>query len=442
MTSDKRPAEYSICEIFRGNQAVGLGFAIAPARVVTCAHVVNAALGRPDIRDPVQPGERERVLVRFSIGGNVHGERYLDASVSGWLPAEDGVFDIDDVAVLDLAQAAPAHVRPLRLVPHRPSMPVQMWGPQPGRPDGGHVVGQLLGQVRGGRVQVSVNGHGPFKVRPGFSGGPVWEPETGDAVGVLAACGMEDNATDAYLLRTDQIRAAEDCRQASPPLVPATQVDQPRHRAPHRSGTNRRARVTLLAAGLAVVVAALSAAVLLPGSDHATSNHAADPRADSSPASTTRATPRPAKTKPRPQPSHSPGVSAAPVTSAAAPATTASAPPPPQDPVPSVAVTSDPNAGPNDPNEISGSEVDAYLDHCDAWLDKDGSGDVTGVLYPVIESCSAELIRSGGPSVTFPASSNSEATTPVPAVGHTVKICAWLNSDKSDTLECSPAISR
>jgi hypothetical protein len=109
--------------------------------------------------------------------------------------------------------------------------------------------------------------------------------------------------------------------------------------------------------------------------------------------------------------------------------------------VPSVRVTSDPNAGPDDPNEISGSEVDAYLDHCIAWLDKDGSGDLTGVLDPIVENCSAELIRSGGPSVTFPVSSNGESTSPVPAVGHSVKICAWLDGDKSTT-ECSPPFSR
>ncbi|MCL2586481.1 MAG: serine protease [Streptosporangiales bacterium] len=434
MTSDNRPAESSICEIFRGHQAVGLGFAIAPARVVTCAHVVNAALGRPDIRDPLQPGERERVLVRFGIAEDVRRDRYLDASVGGWLPAEDGAFDMDDVAILDLAQSAPGHVRPLRLVPHQPSMRVQMWGPQPARPDGGHVRGELLGRVRGGRVQISVNGHGPFKVRPGFSGGPVWEPGTGDAVGVLAACGTEENATDAYLLRTDQIEAAKSSWQAPP----ATQVDQPRHRAPRRTAPVSKARITILAAGLAVVVAALSAAVLLPGSDHPAATGA-----DASPAATARTVPKPAATRPksRPRPAHTHAAVAGPASPAAVPATTAPAPPPLSDPVPSVRVTSDPNAGPDDPNEISGSEVDAYLDHCIAWLDKDGSGDLTGVLDPIVENCSAELIRSGGPSVTFPVSSNGESTSPVPAVGHSVKICAWLDGDKSTT-ECSPPFSR
>lgn len=476
MTSDKPPAESSICEIFRGNRAVGLGFAIAPDRVVTCAHVVNAALGRPDIRDPLQPGERERVLVRFGIADGVRRDRFTDASVCGWLPDPGRPFDSDDVAILGLAEPAPASVRPLRLVPPRPVMPVQLWGPQPARETGGHVRGELMGQVPGGRVQISVGGHGPFRVRPGFSGGPVWEPETGDAVGVLAACGLEDDATDAYLLRTGQIRAAEDAWQSVPAPVPSARADQSRYRgqrraAPGRSGPgrpvsgraasgrtasggpasgrpvfggpasgrsahSRRVRLALLSAGLAVVVGAISAAVLLPGSGHGQQAPSAAP----SPTVTVRPKTSPAKPKPKPSASHTHSAAAE---SAAppAPASQAPAPAPASDPVPHVTVSSDPNAGPDDPNEIGSSEVDAYLDHCDAWLDRDSSGDLTGVLYPVFETCSAELIRTGGPSVVFPASGNGESTSPVPAAGHPVKICAWLTSDKAGTMECSGSYS-
>lgn len=206
MPPGDRP-EYSICEIFRGDRAVGLGFAISQAHVVTCAHVVNSALGRPDKRDPARPGDATVIRLRFVIGSTPGDEGYRAASVAGWLPAEAGTFDLDDVAVLELAETAPAHVRVPRPARYRPLMPVQMWGPQPGRPDGGHVKGELLGEVRGGRIQVRVNG-GPFRVRPGFSGGPVWEPGSGDAAGVLSAYGAEDDATDAYLLGADRITAA------------------------------------------------------------------------------------------------------------------------------------------------------------------------------------------------------------------------------------------
>jgi WD40 repeat protein/uncharacterized protein YjbI with pentapeptide repeats len=206
MPPGERP-EYSICEVFRGDRAVGLGFAIGQAHVVTCAHVVNSALGRPGKRDTARPGSGAVIRLRFAIGTTPGDDGYRAASVAGWLPARASTFDIDDVAVLELADPAPAHASVLRPARYRPLMTVQMWGPQPGRPDGGHVKGELLGEVRGGRVQISVSG-GPFRVRPGFSGGPVWEPGSSDVAGMLSACGAEGDAADAYLLGTDRITAA------------------------------------------------------------------------------------------------------------------------------------------------------------------------------------------------------------------------------------------
>ena len=120
--------EHSICEIFRGDRIVGLGFAVGHAHVATCAHVVNSALGRADKRDPAWPGNVEMIWLRFPIGAADGGDERQKASVIGWLPASAGTFDSDDVAVLRLDEPAPAHVRVLRPARYRPSMPVQMWG--------------------------------------------------------------------------------------------------------------------------------------------------------------------------------------------------------------------------------------------------------------------------------------------------------------------------
>jgi len=206
MLSGDRP-ERGICEVLRGDRVVGLGFAIGQFHVATCAHVANSALGRADKRDPARPGEGQVFRLRFAIGITPDDDGYRTAGVSGWLPAGPGTFDIDDLAVLELADAVPAHVRVLLPVRYRPLMAVQMWGPQPGRPAGGHVKGELLGEVRGGRVQINA-GSGLFRVRPGFSGGPVWESVSGGIAGVLSACGAEDDATDAYLLGMDRLAAA------------------------------------------------------------------------------------------------------------------------------------------------------------------------------------------------------------------------------------------
>ena len=260
--------EYGICEVFRGAYVTGLGFAIGPSHVVTCAHVVNSALGRAGKRDPARPGQAEVIRVRFAIGSTVGDDGYRAASVMRWLPDEAGTFDANDIAVLQLAEPAPAHVCFLRPAGFRPLMPVQMWGPQgTGRPDGGHVKGELLGEVRGGRIQISVGG-GPFRVRPGFSGGPVWEPATGDVAGVLSACGAEDDATDAYLLGTDRVAMAwPDWRQGQAEAGPSSFPPPPAGPPPHVTPAPpppRRSRKKLIwgLITLAVSVAAIIGVVL------------------------------------------------------------------------------------------------------------------------------------------------------------------------------------
>ena len=198
--------EYGICEFLRDDRAIGLGFALDLTHVVTCAHVVNTALGRRDKRDLTRPGPGDVIRVQFPIGGAPDIDRHRKASVVEWLPGSAGAFESNDIAVLELTESAPAHVPAARPRRYRRRMPVQMWGPQPRRPDGGYVGGELVGEVPGGRIQIITDGRA-FRVRPGFSGGPVWATDTDDVVGVLEAYGAGDDAVDAYLLGVDRVAA-------------------------------------------------------------------------------------------------------------------------------------------------------------------------------------------------------------------------------------------
>ena len=196
--------EHGICEVLRDGRAVGLGFAVGPSHVVTCAHVINAALGRRDRVDGSRPRPDDSVRVRFPLGGRPGEESSRVGRVAGWLPDRMRVPDGDDLALLELSGGVPRHVPVLHPMRPQRSMRVQMWGPQQDRPGGGHVTGELLGEVGGGRMQVNAVG-GRFRVRPGFSGGPVWETRTGGVVGVMQAFGSEADAVDAYLLGGGQI---------------------------------------------------------------------------------------------------------------------------------------------------------------------------------------------------------------------------------------------
>lgn len=214
------PLEYAVCEVLRDGRPVGLGFAMDRSHVLTCAHVVNVALGRVQ-REPGDPGAATlRVRFRIGLPAGLDGER--SATLAEWLPGDPAWFDQQDLALLELAGSVPEHVPELTVCRRRPPMLVQMWGPQDLRPDGGHVTGELLGEVPGGLLQVNADG-GPFRVRTGFSGGPVWRPGTTDVVGILVACGQEAAAVDAYLLGIDRIALLwpewVDAGLGAPPVV-------------------------------------------------------------------------------------------------------------------------------------------------------------------------------------------------------------------------------
>jgi len=419
--------EHSICEILHRDRVVGLGFAIGQGHVATCAHVVNSALGRADKRDPAWPGNAEMIWLRFAIGSAGSDGECRKASVVGWLPASARTFDADDIAVLRLGEPAPAYVRVLRPARYRPSMPVQMWGPQFGRPDGGHVKGEVRGKVRSGRSHISVEG-GQFRVRPGFSGGPVWEPGTGKAVGVLSACGAEDDATDAYLLEADRVTA----------VWPGWSGHTRRQETQGADRGQRARRLALLAIGLAAIVIALS--VVIPRPDRGLSTpRPPHPTLSRAPHSTLRSTASPS----RPVAAHSPSPDPPPTFPPVPVPVRSSARSATPRPSPSVSVSSFRFANPYfdyDPTEVPHSEVFTEVFGCYAWFDNYGSGDLSGAIYADSgsASCAGEVFRSGGPIVDLTTSSGGgERTSGLSDIGRTMRVCVWPQDNQADE-QCSP----
>lgn len=97
--------------------------------------------------------------------------------------------------------------------------------------------------------------------------------------------------------------------------------------------------------------------------------------------------------------------------------------------------------GSDDPAQVKGSEADtSWVGNdaaCSAWLDDNGSGELAGVLNTSLnQSCGAELYRSDGIAYTFYASLGAAKTSFISDVGHTMWICVWNASDRSDE-QCS-----
>jgi WD40 repeat protein/3',5'-cyclic AMP phosphodiesterase CpdA len=208
--------ERAIAELRRGDgRRVGLAFLVSPRHLITCAHVVNAAMGRPP-RTSVAPGPAA-LRLEFPFGGGRDEHIQLRATVVSWL-ADRGSFDLYDIAALQIDEDLPAGVAVLALAEVDLLGEVQMWGPTEERQFSGHVSGQLMGLVDKSRLQVDQELKGVFRVRPGFSGGPVWQPSTGRVVGILQASSVDDQATDAYVLSSDLIVDA--CSRLSDPDRP------------------------------------------------------------------------------------------------------------------------------------------------------------------------------------------------------------------------------
>lgn len=164
----------------------GAGFLVTPTHILTCAHVVNAALRRNE--QAADPPAAE-IFLDFPL---LNDQALLRAKVLHWFPvSEEPAPDrLEDIAVLELCPETPlpAEARPASLVAldnaasladHR----LRMCGFPGGVDQGTYIDGLLKGRTGAGYWEI----HPQDKNRPierGFSGTAVW------AVKENAVCGM------------------------------------------------------------------------------------------------------------------------------------------------------------------------------------------------------------------------------------------------------------
>ncbi|MEU8234769.1 serine protease [Actinoplanes sp. NPDC048967] len=175
-----------------GGAVVGAGFLVGDGLVVTCAHVVAAALGRDEQQRPGGP-----VTLEFPVRGAL-GTARRTAEVVGWTPTRPD--DRGDVAVLRLDEGAPEGVRPVALSP----------GPAPSGAEikalgfpgdlseqGIWAHGRLRDEQATGWLQVDAVSDARA-ISPGFSGTPVFGAG-GGVVGMVVAVVGDAGHTTAFL---------------------------------------------------------------------------------------------------------------------------------------------------------------------------------------------------------------------------------------------------
>ncbi|MFF1375067.1 trypsin-like peptidase domain-containing protein [Streptomyces sp. NPDC058308] len=158
-----------------GDAAVGAAALLSPGRVLTCAHVVNEALGLPPM-SAASPSDEV-----LEVGFDRRTVR-IKAQVEVWVPPRhDAVAWQGDLCVLLLAEPAPAGARPVVWTDMAEGQSLRAWHGC-GEPitfadtvlkllDGR--VGYLDGQLSGAAIG------------PGFSGGPLWTDAGDSAAGLV-----------------------------------------------------------------------------------------------------------------------------------------------------------------------------------------------------------------------------------------------------------------
>jgi hypothetical protein len=189
-----RHLELGFVSVLAGSRPCGAALLADPTHVVTCAHVVNTALGR-DVRAAGRPDGPVPVAFPYADGTSRSGR------VVAWRPVGTPG---GDVAVLELTEAAPAEASPVRLA-CRPLVdhPFLVWGfPQAGA--GEMLAEGVLSRRRSDELVQMRAGDGQ-PVRAGYSGAPVWDEVLSGVVGMVTSSDPDASTRTAYLMPCDVI---------------------------------------------------------------------------------------------------------------------------------------------------------------------------------------------------------------------------------------------
>jgi len=205
--SDQPDSGLAVRVLDAAGRTVGVGVLVGPQEILTCAHVVNLALGRDRRAQDRPAGE---VTVEPAGGGGPP----LRARVQRWLPPPRTGAAGDDIAGLILTSTErPASATPARLAANPPARGrvVDVFG-YPGNPPragGGWVEATVRGQVGSGHLQLDSTTETALRIQPGFSGSPVYDRISNRVVGLLAAAPLAASGDrDSYAITADRLRLA------------------------------------------------------------------------------------------------------------------------------------------------------------------------------------------------------------------------------------------
>jgi tetratricopeptide (TPR) repeat protein len=234
------------------NQVVGVGFLVDLERkiLITCAHVVNAAIEKPNNTE--EPSET--ISLDFPFAAR---EKILAARIIAFKAKTDE--NEGDIAILQLLDDLPENVQVARLVAAKSheGNTFSVYGfPQSYERDGQYVEGKLQERVVNNRIQAIGETRFGYFVEKGFSGSPVFDKAHAAVIGMVSQVDTDWEKRVAYLTPIDVIAIVheelrfEDLRSVSsgePDVISQKDAGLPAiWNVPHHPNMNFTGRETLL----------------------------------------------------------------------------------------------------------------------------------------------------------------------------------------------------
>jgi Trypsin-like peptidase domain len=201
-----RDFEASIARIFSGRMIKGAGFLVSDNHLMTCAHVIAAALNLPRNTLEIPTG-----VVEFDLPLIAPNQR-VKAKVVFWQPVKPGSIG-EDIAVLEVlaSETLPIGVKAVQLI-----IAEEAWGhtfraygfPQ-GNDDGVWVEGVIREKQASQWIQIEGRTAQGYAIESGFSGTPIWDESLKGVIGMTVAAERErEEARVAYLIPSTVLKQA------------------------------------------------------------------------------------------------------------------------------------------------------------------------------------------------------------------------------------------
>ena len=173
----------AIARIYNTNgKVVGAGFLVSQQHLVTCAHVVTAALGIVTNTQDSPDG-----IIEFDFPLIAPGQK-VKAKVVFWQPVNPGQSK-EDIAGLQIEETLPIGVSPVQLVTtsnywqHK----FRIFGFPQGHDTGVWADGELRDLQATHWIQMEAIKVPGYQIEPGFSGSPIWDESLQGVVGMAVA---------------------------------------------------------------------------------------------------------------------------------------------------------------------------------------------------------------------------------------------------------------